>query len=73
MSIADASRGAGTHACGCKRNRLRVRFPLEQMNYLIFSFLRSGAEAKRGVELRHSKRNASKMQFGNLFISDYCI
>lgn len=31
-----------------------VRFPLEKLNYLIFSFLRPGVEAKRGVEYRQS-------------------
>ena len=30
-----ASRGAGTQACVCKREKLRVRFPIK---YLIFSF-----------------------------------
>ena len=33
----------------------RVRLPLEATKYLfIFSFLRSGVQAKRGVEFRHS-------------------
>ena len=45
-------------------------FPLEEMKYLfkfIFSYLRSGVEAKRGVEFRHSPRIASKIrqQVGN--------
>ena len=41
----------------CKRDWLWVRLPLEEMKYLfkyIFSFLRSGVEAKRDVEFRHS-------------------
>ena len=32
------------------RNRLWVRFPLEELKYLLFSFFRSSVEAKRGVE-----------------------
>ena len=38
---------------------LWLRFPLLGVTYLIFSFLRSGNGAKRGVEFRHSIRNAS--------------
>ena len=43
---------------------------LEKIKYLftfIFSFLRSGVEAKRGVEFRHSTRNASRtrLKVGN--------
>ena len=37
-----------------KRDRLWVRFSPEEMKYLIFSYLRSIVEAKRGVEIRHS-------------------
>ena len=43
---------------------LWVRYPPEEMKYLftfLFSFLRSGVKAKRGVEFRHSIRNASKI------------
>ena len=32
------------------------------MKYLIISFLRSGVEAKRGVEFRYSLRNASRIR-----------
>ena len=49
----------------CKIDWLWVRSQLEEMKYLftfIFSFLRSGVEAKRDVELRHSTRNASRFQ-----------
>ena len=53
----DASRGAGVQACDCKRDRLWVRFPLEEMKHLIFSFLPFGVEAKRRVKFRHSTRN----------------
>ena len=34
--------------------RLRVRITLEELKYLIFPFVRSGKEAERGVEFRHS-------------------
>ena len=42
------SRGGGAQGCDCKRNRSWVRFPFEESTstYLIFSFLRSGVEAK---------------------------
>ena len=33
----------------------------EEMKYSIISFLRSGNEAKRGVEFRHSTYNISKI------------
>ena len=40
--------------------------PLEEINKLIFTFiflfLRSGVEAKRDVEFRHSTRNASRIR-----------
>ena len=32
-----ASYGAGSEVCDCKRDRLWVRFPIEEMKYLIFS------------------------------------
>ena len=47
----------------CKIDWLWVRSPLRNKKYLftiIFSFFRSGVEAKRGVELRHSTRNDSR-------------
>ena len=56
----EASRGAGAK-CDCKIDWLWVRFPFGEMKYLftlIFSFLRSGVKAKRGVEFRQS--NASR-------------
>ena len=43
--------------CDCKIDWLWIRSPLEEMKYL-FTFLRSGVKAKRGVEFRHSTRNA---------------
>ena len=35
---------AQEHKRDCKRGRLLVRFPYEEMEYLTFSFLRSGNE-----------------------------
>ena len=51
--------------CGCKTDWLWVRSSLEEMKYLLkfrFPFLRSGVEAKRGVEFCHSKRNAPRIR-----------
>ena len=48
--------------CDCKTDWLWVWSPLEETKYLlkfIFPFLRSGVDAKRGVEFCHSTRNAS--------------
>ena len=39
-----------------------VWFPLEEIKCLLFSFLHSGAEAKWGVELRHSTRYACRIR-----------
>ena len=41
---------------------LCFRFPLKEINYLMFSFPRSGNEAKPRVEFRHSTHNASRIQ-----------
>ena len=40
--------------------------PLEEILYL-FTFLRSGVEAKHGIKFRHSTRNASRtrLKVGN--------
>ena len=49
--------------CDCRIDWLWVRSPLKEMKYLftfIFSFLRSGVEAKRSTEFRHSTRSASR-------------
>ena len=51
--------------CGCKTDSLWVRSPLGEMKYLlefIFPFLRSGVEAKRGVDFCHLTRNASRIR-----------
>ena len=45
-------------------NGLWVRFPLEEMKIfkmITILFLCSGNEAKRGLEFRHSTRNASRV------------
>ena len=55
-------RGVAAQACDCKRALLRVQFPFEEIKYLIFSFPRSGNNAKYGVEFRHSKDDASKIR-----------
>ena len=52
MTNYKASHGAGAQACDCE-HELRVRFLLEEIIFLIFSFLGSGVEAKRGVNFRH--------------------
>ena len=52
----------GEHMCDCKRDWLWIGSPLEELKYLIFSFLRIGVETKRGVEFRHSTRNAFRNQ-----------
>ena len=57
-----ASCVTGAQACDRKRDRLCVPFPLAEMKHLIFSIHRSGVEAKRGVEFRHSIRNASRIR-----------
>ena len=51
--------------CDCTTDWLWVQSPLEKMKYLfkfIFPFLRSGVKAKRGVEFRHSIRNAFRIR-----------
>ena len=51
--------------CDCKTDWLWVRSPLEEMKYLrkfISPFLRSGVEAKSGVEFCHSTCNATRIR-----------
>ena len=45
----------------CKRDELWILFSLEEMKYLIFSFLRSRVEASRGVKFRFSSHNESRI------------
>ena len=59
-----AQSGSGTK-CDCKPDWLGIRSPLEEMKYwikFIFLFLRSGVEAKCGVEFCHSTRNAFRIR-----------
>ena len=49
----EASRGAEGLVCDCKRNRLWVRFPLEENKYLLFSSSCSDGEVACGVEFHH--------------------
>ena len=58
----EASRGTRGQACDCKRDRLWIRFPLEEIKYLMFSFHCSGVEAKCDVDFRHSTRTASRIR-----------
>ena len=51
--------------CDCKIDWMWVRSLLEEMKYLlkfILPFLRSGVEAKRGVEFCHSTCNTSRFR-----------
>ena len=61
-NMSNMNRGVRAQSCVCKRDRLWVRIPLEEIQYLIFSFLRYKVEAKRGVKFRPSTRNASKIR-----------
>ena len=52
----EASRGAGAQACDYKRDWLWVRFPFEEMKYIIYiSISHSSVEVKHSIEFRHSK------------------
>ena len=53
----EASRGTKAQTCGCKCDRLWLRFPLEEIKYFVFSF-------------RHSAINASGIQrrVGNISV-----
>ena len=55
----EANRGAGAQR---KRYRLCVRFPLKEIKYLIFSFLRSGVKAKRGTRQAVAPLNTQCLQ-----------
>ena len=51
--------------CDSKQDGLWVRFPFEEIKFVfkfIFTFLRYGVEAKRGIEFRHSARNAFRIR-----------
>ena len=55
--VREAIRGVGAQSV-----TLNAKCPLEEMEYLIFVFLRSCVEAKCGVKFRHSTRNASRIR-----------
>ena len=66
--------------CDCKIDWFWILSPLEEMKYLfkfIIPFLRSGVEAKRGVEFRHStairngERIRRKVERGKKVLSGY--
>ena len=61
----------------CKRDRLWVRYPFEEMKYLIFLFSRSGNEAKRVVKLRHLSckclHNSAKIGNGAVLMVTKCL
>ena len=64
VSIIGQSWRSGTKY-DCKNDCMWVRFPLEEMKYLlkfIFPFLRSGVEVERGVDFCHSTRNAFRIR-----------
>ena len=46
---AEASHGACIQTWNCERDKLWVRFQLEEMKYLIFAFVRFDVETKHGV------------------------
>ena len=61
--------------CDRKTDWLWVRSPLEEIKYLftyIFSFLRSGVKAKRGVEVRHSTLN-TRFPLPTLLCAEYSV
>ena len=67
LNYFEVSRGAGAQSVTVRfySRWMWVRSSLEEMKYLfkfIFPFLRSGVGTKRGVEFRHSTRNAFKIR-----------
>ena len=48
-----------------KRDRLWIRFPLDEIHNLIFSFFHSSVMAKRGVEFRHLSCIQNSAENGN--------
>ena len=57
----EASGSAKVKACDFKCDRLWNRFPVEEMEYFIFLFIRSGNETRSGVVFRRSALNASRI------------
>ena len=56
----------GIQASVCKRERLWVRLPLEEMQYLLFYFFRIDVKAKCGVEFRLLTYNDGRTESGEL-------
>ena len=59
-----------------KPDRLWVRSPLGEMKYLIYSFLLSGNEVKRSVEINHAydaPKIGRKMRKGGVLLVTECI
>ena len=61
-----------------KRDRLWVRFPLEDIKYLISSYLQSSVEEKRGVQFHYSLsfvpiclQNSAETGNGSILTSAY--
>ena len=61
-SIIEASRGAVTQSVTVTLTGCGFDPHTKYLFTFIFSFLRFGIEAKRGVEFRHSTRNASRIR-----------
>ena len=59
VTYIEGIRGARAQAYDCKCDTLWVRYPLEEIQYLLFSLTRFGTEAKRDS---HSTRNASRIR-----------
>ena len=55
--VREAIRGVGAQSV-----TVNAKCPVEEMEYLIFVFLRSCVEAKCGVKFRHSTCNASRIK-----------
>ena len=53
------SRGTGAHSGHLKRNWSGARFPIEEIEYLIYIYI-FVSSAKHRVEFRHSTRNVSE-------------
>ena len=50
--------------CDCKRDRLFVPFPFEEMKYIFFSFLHSGVDKRQSAALSSVTQHAMPAEFG---------
>ena len=64
-----ASRGAGAQAFACKGDRLWVRFPFEEIIYLIFLFLHSGVSIRNAPRIRREAGLRTLFTLGSLCLS----